>query len=335
MRGPFTPTLWERQEQDTSDLRQVWFPGSHANIGGGWPDQGIANTTLAWMMDQLSSVGCEFRLNALERAFKTTMKYYTDQEPERALHAGKHKSLNWAEKYIYESNKPIRPWALQSIQSATGPLYNLLGGVPRAPGLYKKINPKNGRPLPEYLQDTNERIHSSVRVRLACEGLGLNDSGVWFCPSLLRYWRPQRVPQQFFDPVSRAAEWGPASSSGQPETEPDQITRTTRANAASAESSQILSQDPSERWVWEYIGPESTAPIIRMMVEENLGPYEQRLLKLTAGKVHVYKYAEKKDVNEFRAYHLRRFRKMMKHLHKMEWHCERKSARLARKKNRV
>ncbi|KAJ8119815.1 hypothetical protein ONZ43_g3317 [Nemania bipapillata] len=74
-RGPFAPTLWERrsQEQNTSDLRQVWFPGSHANIGGGWPDQGIADTTLAWMMDQLSSVGCEFLPDALEKAFEATV----------------------------------------------------------------------------------------------------------------------------------------------------------------------------------------------------------------------------------------------------------------------
>lgn len=52
--------------------------------------------------------------------------------------------------------------------------------------MYKKIDPKSGRPLPEFLEDTNERIHPSVRVRLACEGLGLNDSDVWNCPSLLR-----------------------------------------------------------------------------------------------------------------------------------------------------
>ncbi|KAI0540875.1 hypothetical protein GGR58DRAFT_520988 [Xylaria digitata] len=320
-RCPFTPTLWERrpQEQDTSDLRQVWFPGSHANIGGGYLDQGVADITLAWMMDQLSSVGCEFRSDALERAFETTVKCYTSEELESVLRHRKHKPISWAEKTIYESNKPIRPWALQSIQSATGPLYNLLGAVPRAPGMYKKVDPKNGRPLIEFLQDTNERIHSSVRVRLACEGLGLNDSGVWYCASLLRYWRPQRVSQQFFDPVSRTAEWGPISSSGNTEMtapKPRQTEGTANATAISAESLEMLSQDPTERWVWEYVGPESTAPVIRTMVEENLGPYEQQLLGLAAGKVHVYKYAETKDVNEFKAYHLWRFRRMMKRLHK-------------------
>lgn len=47
-RGPFSPALWERTEDNTTtDLRQVWFPGNHANIGGGWPDQGVANITMA------------------------------------------------------------------------------------------------------------------------------------------------------------------------------------------------------------------------------------------------------------------------------------------------
>ncbi|KAI0904072.1 hypothetical protein F4823DRAFT_628908 [Ustulina deusta] len=303
------------QEQDTSDVRQVWFPGSHANIGGGWPDQGVANTTLAWMMDQLSSVGCEFQPHALDRAFKTTFRYYTNQEPESVSRHRKHRLSIWAEKSIYESNEPIRPWSLHYIQSATGPLYNLVGSVSRAPGMYKKINPKNGRPLPEYLEGTNERIHPSVRVRLACAGLGLNDTEVWNCLSLLKYWRPQRVSEQFSDPVSRTAEWGLASHRSRDETTAGQLEQTgDTANAVvvSAESLQMLSQNPSERWVWEYIGPEITAPAVRTMVEENLGPFEQRLLELAAGNVHVYKYAEKKDVKEFKAFHLRRFRKAMR-----------------------
>ncbi len=137
-------------------------------------------------MDQLSSVGCEFQPHALDRAFKTTLRYYTNQEPESVSRHRKHRLSIWAEKSIYESNEPIRPWSLHYIQSATGPLYNLVGSVSRAPGMYKKINPKNGRPLPEYLEGTNERIHPSVRVRLACAGLGLNDTEVWNCLSLLK-----------------------------------------------------------------------------------------------------------------------------------------------------
>lgn len=48
-RPPFSPSLWERPAttRSTTNLRQVWFPGSHSNVGGGWPDQGMANVTMA------------------------------------------------------------------------------------------------------------------------------------------------------------------------------------------------------------------------------------------------------------------------------------------------
>jgi hypothetical protein len=48
-RPPFNPAVWERlpNDKETTDLRQVWFPGNHANCGGGWDDQGMANVTLA------------------------------------------------------------------------------------------------------------------------------------------------------------------------------------------------------------------------------------------------------------------------------------------------
>jgi len=49
-RAPFSPAVWERKhmEKSTVDLRQVWFPGAHSNVGGGYSDQEIANITLAW-----------------------------------------------------------------------------------------------------------------------------------------------------------------------------------------------------------------------------------------------------------------------------------------------
>lgn len=48
-RAPFTPAVWERLPENrlTTDLRQVWFPGNHANCGGGWPDQEAADASLA------------------------------------------------------------------------------------------------------------------------------------------------------------------------------------------------------------------------------------------------------------------------------------------------
>lgn len=42
------PALWEKLDDNKkTNLKQVWFPGTHATVGGGWHDQQIANITLA------------------------------------------------------------------------------------------------------------------------------------------------------------------------------------------------------------------------------------------------------------------------------------------------
>ncbi|MBE3041436.1 DUF2235 domain-containing protein [Candidatus Bathyarchaeota archaeon] len=47
-RSSFGPTLWNRAPgNDHTELRQVWFPGSHSNVGGGFEDQQIATIALA------------------------------------------------------------------------------------------------------------------------------------------------------------------------------------------------------------------------------------------------------------------------------------------------
>ncbi|MCD2196202.1 DUF2235 domain-containing protein [Actinomycetospora endophytica] len=61
MRGPFTPTLWDETElAPGQDVEQVWFAGSHLDVGGGHVDRGLADITLEWMLDEvgkLTSIG--------------------------------------------------------------------------------------------------------------------------------------------------------------------------------------------------------------------------------------------------------------------------------------
>ncbi|TGJ86864.1 hypothetical protein E0Z10_g1916 [Xylaria hypoxylon] len=48
----FQPKLWVKHKP-TQELKQCWFRGSHANIGGGISNFGLANLSLAWMICQL------------------------------------------------------------------------------------------------------------------------------------------------------------------------------------------------------------------------------------------------------------------------------------------
>ena len=59
MRGPFSPTLWQDPEPG-QDMRQVWFPGDHLDVGGGHRDTSLSDGALLWMMDEASGIGLAF-----------------------------------------------------------------------------------------------------------------------------------------------------------------------------------------------------------------------------------------------------------------------------------
>jgi hypothetical protein len=47
------PTAGRTVDGAQQVLRQMWFPGVHSNIGGGYPEHGLSDTTLLWMLSQL------------------------------------------------------------------------------------------------------------------------------------------------------------------------------------------------------------------------------------------------------------------------------------------
>ena len=59
----FEPTLWQWPKNHVANpngpglkvMRQVWFSGSHSDIGGGLSDSRLSDITLAWMIAQCSS----------------------------------------------------------------------------------------------------------------------------------------------------------------------------------------------------------------------------------------------------------------------------------------
>lgn len=64
-RSEFVPTLYtwpeERRPNDKlATLRQVWFRGAHADIGGGYARTDLSDITLGWMMDAMAHHGLRF-----------------------------------------------------------------------------------------------------------------------------------------------------------------------------------------------------------------------------------------------------------------------------------
>ncbi|WP_377298043.1 DUF2235 domain-containing protein [Rhizobium sp. SGZ-381] len=60
MRQSFTPTLWTNVEDDPR-VKQVWFPGVHADVGGGYGRCELSDGALGWMMDEAHPLGLGLR----------------------------------------------------------------------------------------------------------------------------------------------------------------------------------------------------------------------------------------------------------------------------------
>lgn len=57
-RKKFLPCLWnEANKSPKQIIEQVWFAGVHSDVGGGYPQHGLADITLLWMLEKASRLG--------------------------------------------------------------------------------------------------------------------------------------------------------------------------------------------------------------------------------------------------------------------------------------
>ncbi|WP_374601799.1 DUF2235 domain-containing protein [Niveibacterium sp.] len=54
-RADYAPVLWTGA-REAADVLQVWFPGCHAQVGGGYPDDALCEISLLWMAAQAAPV---------------------------------------------------------------------------------------------------------------------------------------------------------------------------------------------------------------------------------------------------------------------------------------
>ncbi|MBS0642981.1 MAG: DUF2235 domain-containing protein [Proteobacteria bacterium] len=67
-RDTFHPVIWDEIESHEPErIKQVWFAGMHADVGGGYPDDALSHQPLAWMMQEAAAVGLRFLPNASDR----------------------------------------------------------------------------------------------------------------------------------------------------------------------------------------------------------------------------------------------------------------------------
>ncbi|KAI9783689.1 MAG: hypothetical protein M1839_003537 [Geoglossum umbratile] len=183
-RPPFSPAVWERPDNVNTNLIQVWFPGVHSSIGGGYDDQGIADITLAWMMDQLKGM-LTFNIQYLEFQYGLTKKTQT------------------------ASYGKEREWGLGLIPNSAKGIMNLAGTETRTPGRYFRVDPNTRSVTTTPLQNTNEYIHSSARVRLGLrDSKGIADKGTPYKCAALVDWKINGIDDDGDGVVDRGVDGG-------------------------------------------------------------------------------------------------------------------------------
>ena len=94
-------------QADQQDIKQVWFAGVHADIGGGYPEQesGAAKFPLGWMVDEARAHGLTFRETMVKRLVRGENPRNVEEGSKRdyvapSAVAALHDSMTWAWKTL-------------------------------------------------------------------------------------------------------------------------------------------------------------------------------------------------------------------------------------------
>ncbi|TVY93792.1 Uncharacterized protein LAWI1_G000955 [Lachnellula willkommii] len=128
-------------------------------VGGSYPDAGISNITLAWMISQFEET--DGGILTFDPAYLDFLQDMNNQ-------------------YYIKQKEPIRPWALGKLYDSAP--HNTVKGIVaglapivRTPGRYHVVDDKTGLQTNIRLKNTCECIHPSVRIRMDSGGLGTEE----------------------------------------------------------------------------------------------------------------------------------------------------------------
>lgn len=95
-RRGFFRVNWFKDDPDR-DIREVWFPGTHCDVGGGWPEaeSGISKYPLEWMANEAGKAGLLLDQGRLNEVLGRTEGSYAPESPTAKVHYGMHPPF-WA-----------------------------------------------------------------------------------------------------------------------------------------------------------------------------------------------------------------------------------------------
>ncbi|MFE2972398.1 DUF2235 domain-containing protein [Streptomyces sp. NPDC059340] len=120
-RGPFSPTLWEEvappaDVRQLQTLEQVWFPGSHMDVGGGHRETGLSDGALQWMIERAE--------HDIKLGFHPSTTRQIHPDPDDLLHDDDRTALGWLNPVLEPAVEPflsLRPRAVPLIDQKDAP----------------------------------------------------------------------------------------------------------------------------------------------------------------------------------------------------------------------
>ena len=121
-RRNFEPTLWHQQANSKDQvLEQVWFPGVHSDVGGGYAETGLSDIALKWMLEKAQS--CQLNFDTVEMnpnpmagmhesyegIYKFQSKFYRPIDLADPKRGNTNESLHPSVIERYTNNKKYRP----------------------------------------------------------------------------------------------------------------------------------------------------------------------------------------------------------------------------------
>lgn len=177
-RGPFRPALWTLPEGQPlaahQTVEQVWFPGSHCDVGGGFRETALSDVALMWMVERVKALtGLGFD--------KTVLDATCYPDPLGAQH-----SSNTGHIFRWSGWLPFVR-LVQQAQDAVSPLRR------RLIGMWRTGRVAAGQKV------VNESLHESVRQRYGQKVIELINGR-----SHLITYRPANLVPILTEPVSPA-----------------------------------------------------------------------------------------------------------------------------------
>jgi len=172
-RYDFTPTPWSPRADGS--IKQVWFPGVHADVGGGYPETGLSDVALQWMLDEVAALGPELGVAAgrLEPPVRPDPLQNRHDEARKPLW-----KLRPREARHIEPDAELHPSVLRRIRDRTDYRPESLSGHPQAAPFFTGSAPpedilETGEHLPIQHLEPGESVQDEAFAQNCWSSLGL------------------------------------------------------------------------------------------------------------------------------------------------------------------